>query len=173
MNVSRNTVYNWFVKGSKHLNKVLPILKEKLIAKGAVVNCDETWYYLNIFWNQLILYLKDGRYNIDNSLAARTLRPMTVERKNSLTFGSHAGAKVSVIYHTFIETCKMRSLPGVWGGRFSGAGFKGACIALVDPQYKEQIEKELTEKYLEQFPEYEKTFHVFWVRPDDGARFVE
>jgi len=27
--------------------------------------------------------------------------------KNSLTFGSHAGAKVSVIYHMFIETCKM------------------------------------------------------------------
>ena len=43
MNVSRNTVYNWFVKGSKHLDKVLPVLKEKLLAKGAVVNCDETW----------------------------------------------------------------------------------------------------------------------------------
>ena len=267
MNVSRNTVYNWFVKGSEYLNKVLPILREKLLAKGAVVNCDETWCrvkvagkygkkyiwcmvnkeakiavyfyddgsrgrqvlrdflgkteidalqsdgfnvymyldkelidvdhlcclaharakfkyaleqgkdeeaeyfirnigrlydleeqyrlrhltplqiqlerqgektrkiisqirqrldklladgngmrgdlmqkalnYLNCFWNQLILYLKDGRYNIDNSLAERTLRPMTVERKNSLTFGSHVGAKVSVIYHTFIETCKM------------------------------------------------------------------
>ena len=66
----------------------------------------------------------------------------------------------------------MRQLPGVYGGRFSGAGFKGACIALVDPAYKEQIEKELTEKYLEQFPEYEKTFQVFWVKPDDGARFV-
>ena len=66
----------------------------------------------------------------------------------------------------------MRQLPGVYGGRFSGAGFKGACIALVDPAYKEEIEKELTEKYLEQFPEYEKTFQVFWVRPDDGARFV-
>ena len=66
----------------------------------------------------------------------------------------------------------MRSLPGVYGGRFSGAGFKGACIALVDPQYKDAIEKELTERYLEQFPEYEKTFQVFWVRPDDGARFV-
>lgn len=67
----------------------------------------------------------------------------------------------------------MRQLPGVYGGRFSGAGFKGACIALVDPAYKEQIEKELTEKYLEQFPEYEKTFQVFWVKPDDGARFVQ
>lgn len=32
--------------------------------------------------------------------------PMTVERKNSLTFGSHDGAEVSVIYHTFIETCR-------------------------------------------------------------------
>ena len=67
----------------------------------------------------------------------------------------------------------MRQLPGVYGGRFSGAGFKGACIALVDPSCKENIEKVLTEKYLEQFPEYEKTFQVFWVRPDDGARFVE
>jgi len=66
----------------------------------------------------------------------------------------------------------MRQLPGVYGGRFSGAGFKGACIALVDPAYKEEIQKVLTEKYLEQFPEYEKTFQVFWVRPDDGARFV-
>ena len=267
MNVSRNTVYNWFVKGSDQLKKVLPVLKEKLLAKGAVVNCDETWCrvkvngkygkkyiwgmvnqeakvavyfyddgsrgrkvlrdflgdteidalqsdgfnvymyldnelidvdhlcclaharakfkyaleqgndeeaeyflrviailyemekeyrlkhltpeqirqerqgakttkiiqqlrqrldklladtsgmrgnlmqgaltYLNKFWDQFFLYLKDGRYNIDNSLAERMLRPMTVERKNSLAFGSHAGVEVSVIYHTFIETCKM------------------------------------------------------------------
>ncbi len=61
--------------------------------------------YLKSFWDQLILYLKDGRYCIDrsalplgsskNSLAERMLCPMIVERKNSQTFGSHAGAKVS------------------------------------------------------------------------------
>lgn len=67
----------------------------------------------------------------------------------------------------------MRSLPGVYGGRFSGAGFKGACIALVNPSNKEAIEKKLTEEYLSQFPEYEKTFKIFWVKPDDGARFIE
>ena len=66
----------------------------------------------------------------------------------------------------------MRELPGVFGGRFSGAGFKGACIALTDPAHREEIEKQLTERYLEQFPEYEKTFLVSWVKPDDGARFV-
>ena len=67
----------------------------------------------------------------------------------------------------------MRSLPGVYGGRFSGAGFKGACIALVDPAHKENIQRELTKRYLDQFPEYERTFQVFWVKPDDGARFIE
>ena len=66
----------------------------------------------------------------------------------------------------------MRSLPGVYGGRFSGAGFKGACIALVDPAYKSSIEETLTSRYLAQFPEYERTFQVFWVRPDNGARFI-
>ena len=67
----------------------------------------------------------------------------------------------------------MRPLQGVYGGRFSGAGFKGAVIALVDPQYKEEIEKSLTEQYLKEYPEYTETFKVFWVRPDDGARFVD
>lgn len=66
----------------------------------------------------------------------------------------------------------MKGMKGVYGGRFSGAGFKGAVIAIVDPAYKESIEKELTARYLEQFPEYENTFKVFWVRPDDGARFM-
>ena len=66
----------------------------------------------------------------------------------------------------------MRTLPGIYGGRFSGAGFKGACIALINPAYKEQIKEELTRQYLEQFPEYENTFGVFFVKPDDGARFV-
>ena len=66
----------------------------------------------------------------------------------------------------------MRQLPGVWGGRFSGAGFKGACIALIDPAYKDEIEKELTARYLEQFPEYENTFKCYFVKSDDGARFI-
>ena len=67
----------------------------------------------------------------------------------------------------------MKTLPGVYGGRFSGAGFKGACVAIVDPKCKEDIERELTRRYLEQFPEYDETFKVFFVKPDDGAREVD
>ena len=66
----------------------------------------------------------------------------------------------------------MKTLPGVYGGRLSGAGFKGACVAIVDPKCKEEIERELTRRYLEQFPEYEETFKVYFVKPDNGTRFV-
>lgn len=67
----------------------------------------------------------------------------------------------------------MRGLEGVYGGRFSGAGFKGAVIALVDPQHKDSIEKAVTDQYLAEFPEYATTFKTYWVKPDDGARFVK
>ena len=66
----------------------------------------------------------------------------------------------------------MHGMDGVWGGRFSGAGFKGACIALVDPAKEEEIRHKLTTEYLRRFPEYETTFEVHFCHTDDGARFV-
>ena len=66
--------------------------------------------YLNKFWKQLFTYRKDGRYDIDNNIAERNIRPLTVERKNSLFFGNHAKAEMSALYHTFIATCQMMGL---------------------------------------------------------------
>jgi len=62
--------------------------------------------YMNAFWGQLFRYRNDGNYSIDNSLAERCIRPMALERKNSLFFCSTEGAKTSAIFHTIIETCK-------------------------------------------------------------------
>lgn len=67
----------------------------------------------------------------------------------------------------------MRQTDGIYGGRFSGAGFKGACICLIDPQKKEQIKKQVTEKYLAKYPQYEDSFQIFFCKTDDGARFVD
>ena len=41
---------------------------------------------------------------------------------------------------------------GIYGGRFSGAGFKGCCMALIDPAFAESIERTVSKKYLEAFP---------------------
>ena len=66
----------------------------------------------------------------------------------------------------------MRQTDGIYGGRFSGAGFKGACIALVDPSKKEEIRQRITEEYLRMFPEYTDTFEIHFCKTDNGARFV-
>ena len=71
------------------------------------------------------------------------------------------------IYESF------KDLDGVYGGRFSGGGFKGAVIALVDPKCKEAVEEAITKRYLTQYPEYKKTFSIYWVHSADGAHFVE
>ena len=52
----------------------------------------------------------DGRYNIDNSEAERNIRPMTIERSNSKSFGSHEGVEISAVYHTIIATCKAQAV---------------------------------------------------------------
>lgn len=67
----------------------------------------------------------------------------------------------------------LKDLEGVYGGRFSGAGFKGAVIALVDPAHKQAVEDYITRNYLAEYPEYKKTFKIYWVHSDDGARFVD
>ena len=67
----------------------------------------------------------------------------------------------------------MRRTVGVYGGRFSGAGFKGACVALVDPAKREEIRETITKGYLEQFPEYAETFEIHFCHPARGAHFVE
>ena len=66
----------------------------------------------------------------------------------------------------------MRQTNGIYGGRFSGAGFKGACIALVDPACEEEIRREVTKAYLAQYPQYRNSFEIFFCDPADGVDFM-
>lgn len=71
---------------------------------------DKAVNYLQTFWKQLFAYLNDGRYDIDNSIAERFIRPLAGERKNSLFFGGSRMANVSAAYHTLLSTCRMNGL---------------------------------------------------------------
>lgn len=66
----------------------------------------------------------------------------------------------------------LRQTEGIYGGRFSGAGFKGACIALVDPAKEESIRKKVTEEYLKQYPQYKDSFELFFCDPANGVDFL-
>ena len=67
------------------------------------------------------------------------------------------------------EIC--HNLEGVYGGRFSGAGFKGSYVSLINPKYKDSIKEEATKQYLKRFPQYKDKFEVFFCKTDDGCKF--
>ena len=64
----------------------------------------------------------------------------------------------------------MRETKGIYGGRFSGAGFKGCCMAIIDPTYEESITAEVTKKYLEAFPHLEGKYSVHICESADGVK---
>ena len=66
----------------------------------------------------------------------------------------------------------LRRTEGVFGGRFSGAGFKGACIAMVDPAKEDSIRQFVTEEYLKEYPQYKDSFELFFCNPCDGVDFL-
>ena len=57
---------------------------------------------------------------------------------------------------------------GIYGGRFSGAGFKGCCMALIDPAYEESIKRQVTSEYLKAFPLLEGKYSVHLCDSADG-----
>lgn len=64
----------------------------------------------------------------------------------------------------------MTRTPGIYGGRFSGAGFKGCCMALIDPAYEESIKEYVTEEYLKVFPELTGKYSVHICETADGVK---
>jgi len=58
-------------------------------------------------WDGLILYLDDGRLEMDTNVVERAIRPVTITRKNSLFAGSDAGARHWAIANTLIHSCKL------------------------------------------------------------------
>lgn len=64
----------------------------------------------------------------------------------------------------------MRSTDGIYGGRFSGAGFKGCCMALIDPAYAESIERTVEERYLSAYPALRGKYSFHLCTSADGVR---
>ena len=62
----------------------------------------------------------------------------------------------------------MRHTDGIYGGRFSGAGFKGCCMALIDPAFEESIRQHVTKEYLAAFPQLEGKYSVHICESADG-----
>ena len=64
----------------------------------------------------------------------------------------------------------MTRTEGIYGGRFSGAGFKGCCMALIDPAFRESIFKKVEEEYLAEFPALAGHYSAYICHSSDGVK---
>ena len=51
--------------------------------------------------------MQDGELPLDNNLAERVIRKLTIQRNNSLHYGSDEGARMAATYHSVISTVKL------------------------------------------------------------------
>lgn len=70
---------------------------------------DAIHYALNQ-WSTLVVYLSDGRLDIDNNSTERMIKPFALGRKNWLFSGNEKGACASAIIYSLLETAKANNL---------------------------------------------------------------
>ncbi len=83
--------------------------------------------------------------------------------KSSIVNWETGSPELIKLYEIMTET------KGIFGGRFSGAGFKGCCMAIVDPKYEASILKKVEEKYLEAFPAMAGKYSAHVCHTADGV----
>jgi transposase len=87
----------------KWLEEILPgVLPKSLFGKA--VN-----YGLNQ-WEKLVRFFEDGRLEIDNNRAERSIKPFVIGRKNWLFCNTPKGANASAVIYSIIETAKENGL---------------------------------------------------------------
>jgi transposase len=61
-------------------------------------------------WSTLLVYLDDGRLEIDNNLIENAIRPTAVGKKNWLFIAEAGAGERSAIIYTIIENCRRRGI---------------------------------------------------------------
>jgi transposase len=89
-------LHAWFIDARSKLSK-----KSELA--GAI-------HYALSRWRALTRYCEDGRIEIDNNAAERSLRPVALERKNYLFAGSDAGGERAAAIYSLLGTAKLNGL---------------------------------------------------------------
>ena len=67
----------------------------------------------------------------------------------------------------------LKETKGIYGARFSGAGYRGSCIGIIDPAYRDEIKAQIDSIYPNEHPKYKDDYRVYFCQTSDGARVIE
>ena len=84
-----------------------PWLRGKLELISQKSKLAEAIRYALSRWEGLTQFIDDGRIEIDSNTVERSIRPITLDRKNALFAGSDGGGENWAVIASPIETCKL------------------------------------------------------------------
>lgn len=93
---------------SRLKNKLNQIAKSKTLLPKSDLAAAVS--YMLTEWNALVNIFSAGDYELDNNLIERQNRYISLSRRNSLFFGSHAGAQRSVIFYSLACSCRLNGI---------------------------------------------------------------
>jgi galactokinase len=82
----------------------------------------------------------------------------------SSVYDYESGCPHLITLYNILSEC-----PGVYGARFSGAGFRGSCIGLIDPAYRGQIVAAIDERYPVAHPDVADAYSVHFCQTGGPA----
>jgi len=112
---------------------------------------------------------------------ARVAQGETAWRNGDMTrFGELVSASGSSSIDNYEAGCPqlitlyhlLRETPGVYGVRFSGAGFRGSCLALIDPAQSAAIAEVVHRRYPVLHPEIADHYSIHLCQSADGAEVL-
>ncbi len=93
-----------------------------------------------------------------------TFGRLSFESGRSSIYNYETGSdELKTLYEIMLHT------DGIYGGRFSGAGFKGCCMALIDPAFEESILHKVGREYIKAFPALEGKYSAHICVSADGV----
>jgi galactokinase len=66
----------------------------------------------------------------------------------------------------------MCDCPGVYGARFSGGGFRGSCIGLSHPDYREEITAYIAQRYATAHPDIADSYSIHFCQTAEAAHVM-
>lgn len=107
--------------------------------------------------------VQDGVKAFESGNLSEFGRLVTESGKSSINNYEAGSEELTTLFSVLCAT------PGIYGSRFSGAGFKGCCIAIVDPKFKESIKSSVLKKYGEAYPNLADKAAVYFCKTADGC----
>jgi galactokinase/galacturonokinase len=93
---------------------------------------------------------------------------LMVESGESSVHDYQCGCPELITIFDVLKTC-----PGVYGARFSGAGYRGCCIGLASPSARAELTARVAAVYPKAHPQYADKYNVYFCRTADGAALIK